>query len=475
MVKFVPEADSVAGRFLKRLGKLLGLRSETVYSRAIILLTLMLFVVVGVSVSLVWQVVFSKFEAEDELELRATAERLKLSLEGNPLSTLPENLAKTSLLLGQKVYWQATSEKSSESRERILLQKTADGSRIAIFSLGDADGMPHGEVVVTGRRSFNQAGEVAARIFVVVVAVVGGVMLLLMLFVVDRTVLARIQLLADKVENEKRSERLPVRLDVPGDDEIAQLATSMEDLARLVQNTEREYRTSEILAAKKLEESQHQLALLSARLVHLQDQERRRIARELHDSTAQSLSALEMNMSVLQSLGGNAKARQLAEEAGALCRQVCQELRNISYLLHPPLLEEEGLPFAIRWFADGFTKRNNIPVILDFPDDFPRLDDEIETAFFRIVQESFRNIYRHSGANKAWVTLRTDEHEVFLEVRDNGKGLPEGFSLARSAGVGLAGTHERMKQLGGTFKVTSSEYGVSVQCRLQSESLKSPL
>ena len=147
-----------------------------------------------------------------------------------------------------------------------------------------------------------------------------------------------------------------------------------------------------------------------------------------------------------------------------LCRQVCQELRNISYLLHPPLLEEEGLPFAIRWFADGFTKRNNIPVTLDFSEDFPRFDLEIETAIFRIVQEAFRNIYRHSGAERAWVILQADEQEITLEIRDNGRGLPEGFSLVRSAGVGLAGTHERMKQLGGTFDVASSEYGVSIRC-----------
>lgn len=464
MVRFVPEADSLAGRFLKRLGKLFGLRSETVYSRAIILLALMLFVVVGVSVSLVWRVVFSQFEAEDEVELLATAERLKTSLAFFPVSAIPEELKRASLLLGQRISLRTPSNQHAEEKEKISLQSSEGGAKVAVFVPRGLDGFLPGEVIVSGRSSFGRAGETAARIFVVAVAVVGGVMLLLMLVVVDRTVLARIQLLADKVENEKRSERLPVRLDVPGDDEIAQLATNMEELARLVQTTEREYRASEILAAKKLEASQQQLALLSARLVHLQDQERRRIARELHDSTAQSLSALEMNMSVLQSRGGDEKTRRLAEEAAMLCRQVCQELRNISYLLHPPLLEEEGLPFAIRWFADGFTKRNNIPVTLNFSEDFPRLDLEIETAIFRIVQEAFRNIYRHSGAERAWVILQADEQEITLEIRDNGRGLPEGFSLVRSAGVGLAGTHERMKQLGGTFDVASSEYGVSIRC-----------
>jgi signal transduction histidine kinase len=201
--------------------------------------------------------------------------------------------------------------------------------------------------------------------------------------------------------------------------------------------------------------------------MNLQDDERRRIARDLHDSTAQNLSALEMNMSVIASLASDDKTRKVADETAAISRQVCQELRNISYLLHPPLLEEEGLAFAIRWFADGFTKRNNIPVFLDLPDDFPRLAEDKETALFRIVQEALSNIYRHAGATKAWITLQRGENgEILLEVRDNGEGLPEGFSFSKSVGVGLAGMRERMKQLGGTLELDSSPYGVSVKCRL---------
>jgi signal transduction histidine kinase len=174
-----------------------------------------------------------------------------------------------------------------------------------------------------------------------------------------------------------------------------------------------------------------------------------------------------MNTSLLESMATDEKTRKLAAETAAISRQVCQELRNISYLLHPPLLEEEGLIFAIRWFSDGFTKRNSIPVFLDLPEDFPRLGAEEETALFRIVQEALSNIYRHAGATKAWITLwRDDEGMVALEIRDNGEGLPEGFSLAQSSGVGLAGMRERMKQLGGTLEVDSSPYGVSVKCRL---------
>ena len=123
--------------------------------------------------------------------------------------------------------------------------------------------------------------------------------------------------------------------------------------------------------------------------------------------------------------------------------------------------------FAIRWFADGFTKRNDIPVFLLLPDDFPRLKTDEETALFRIVQEALGNIYRHAGATKAWIALRHDDDGfVGLEIRDNGEGLPEGFSFSKSVGVGLAGMRERMKQLGGFLEVDSSPYGVSVKCRL---------
>jgi signal transduction histidine kinase len=207
--------------------------------------------------------------------------------------------------------------------------------------------------------------------------------------------------------------------------------------------------------------------------MHLQDEERRRIARDLHDSTAQALSALEMNTSLLETSAADEKSKRIAGETRAISRQVCQELRNISYLLHPPLLEEKGLSFAIRWFADGFTKRNNIPVFIDLPEDFPRLPADEETALFRIVQEALGNIYRHAGATKAWITLRkTEDGAVCLEIRDNGEGLPDGFSFDTSVGVGLAGMRERMRLLGGTLELDSSPYGVLVKCRLGTEDEK---
>jgi signal transduction histidine kinase len=224
--------------------------------------------------------------------------------------------------------------------------------------------------------------------------------------------------------------------------------------------------TSEVTAQRRLQDSQKQLANLSARLMTLQDEERRRLARELHDSTAQSLAALEINMSALEKTADPAEAKRLAAESGEISRQVVDELRTISYLLHPPLLDEAGLPFAIRWLADGYTKRNNIPVFVDIPEKFPRLSPETETALFRVVQESLSNIYRHAGATKAWITLGGENGDMHLEVRDNGEGLPPNFSFERSGGVGLAGMRERMRELGGTLEVESSDYGVAVKCRL---------
>lgn len=578
MITLVPRADSLAGRILKWMGRMLGLRSETVYSRAILLLALLLFVVVGMSVVLVWHAVFQQFDNEDEADLMAAAERVSLHLKANPPEEINRDMARISALLGRRVSLEAGGGHGEKEDGGISLRVSPDGFKSAVFAVAGRGGEFPGTVVVGGKGPFYKAGELAARIFVASMAVAGGVMLILMLIVVDRTVLSRIQLLAGKVEGEKRSERLPVRLDVPGNDEIAQLAESIEELARLVQAGEHEYRSvvedqtdsicrfdaawrigvfnrafedlcetkpvsghavlpeclgsaawktiagafrglapekpvaafthivqkgdalavwyrstlranfdaegrpaggqwiatdvsTEVAAQSELQESRSQLGELSARLMNLQDDERRRIARDLHDSTAQSLSALEMNMSVLESLSDAKKMRQIASETRAISRQVCRELRNISYLLHPPLLEEEGLAFAIRWFADGFTKRNEIPVTLDLQEDFPRLKPEEETALFRIVQEALGNIYRHAGADKAWITLRHDgTGGTVLEIRDNGRGLPEGFSFNKSAGVGLGGMRERMKQLGGTLNVDSSPYGVAVKCRLGGDS-----
>lgn len=571
MIPFVPRAESASGRALHRIGRLLGMRTETVYSRSILLLALMQFIVLGLAVVLVWLAVTAQFRRADEQELLSVAERVGEFLRAQ--SGIPADVlvARASALTGHRVYLRDLRGEEGATGG-VELVRTHGGSAQAVFPL-TAGGGRNREVVIAGAASFYETGLLAARTFVVGLALAGGLMLLVMLFVVDRTIVGRIELLADKVEHEKDSERLPVKLDYPGDDELAMLARSIEELALLVQQAEREYRhvvedqtesicrfdvagrvtfsnkafealcsmppagkrpllascldpgvrsvleqalagltpgepitqlthagpgdrwyrstirasfdddgnragaqwiagdvTSEVAAQRRLQDSQRQLANLSARLMTLQDEERRRLARELHDSTAQSLAALEINMSALETTADAAEAKRLAAESGAISRQVCDELRNISYLLHPPLLEEAGLVFAIRWFADGFTKRNGMRIAVDVPDDFPRLRFDLETALFRIVQESLSNIYRHAGATKAWISLqRGPAGDVSLEVRDNGEGLPDDFSLSRSSGVGLAGMRERMRELGGTLEVASSDYGVSVKCSLPTE------
>jgi signal transduction histidine kinase len=222
--------------------------------------------------------------------------------------------------------------------------------------------------------------------------------------------------------------------------------------------------TAQVETQQKLQESEHQLRLLSSRLLKLRDDERRKIARELHDSTAQSLSALEMNMSLLEPVVGDKHMQRIVAETRQIARDCCLELRNISYLLHPPLLDEVGLSFALQWFVDGFEKRSAISVTLDVAEDFPRLNPEFETTIFRIVQEAMSNIYRHSSATHAWISLGIASGEITLELRDNGRGFPDADGATE--GVGFAGMRERLAGLEGKLTIQSSPYGVSVNVRL---------
>jgi len=241
VIKFVPEADSVSGRALRRLGRVVGLRSETVYSRAILLLTLMLFALGGIVVSALWFGLFRQFDLADEQEARTTARNVQQFFDEHSPSGRPteQDLSDAAKLLGRRITLrESDAEGGTGGQEEITIRRRAGGVVEASFALTSGNGV----IVVAGARPFYETGVVVARLVLAGLAVGGGIALLLVLFVVDRTVLGRIQLLADKVENEKKSERLPVALDVPGDDEIAQLANSIEELARLVQAAEREYR-----------------------------------------------------------------------------------------------------------------------------------------------------------------------------------------------------------------------------------------
>ncbi|MBE2203906.1 MAG: hypothetical protein IAE94_06190 [Chthoniobacterales bacterium] len=453
-------------------------------------------------------------------------------------------------------------------RNEFFVQSTGNNEIVGHILIRGINGSPIGQVQITQSRPLYIEGLQAVQIFLTILTLASGTLFLVMWFLLDRTILNRIRDLTRKVEREK--DKLPIRLDFQGSDELATLALRIEDLALQLERAHWNYRavvedqneiicrftpgfaitfsngifqktfphdektvsflkeclppatlellvkkfgeltpgktigtflhqildpasaslwlrstlranfladgtcaggqwvaadiTPQIQAQQRLQDSERQLRALSSRLLRLQDEERRKIARELHDSTAQSLSALEMNMSLLDQAQGVVTQQRLVAETRQIARDCCLELRTISYLLHPPLLDEVGLRFAIEWFADGFAKRTSIAVTPLIPEDFPRLEPGEETALFRIIQEAMSNIYRHSGASRAWITLDRRGAAVRLEIRDNGSGFPEGdiTKVGTSGGVGLAGMRERLAELGGQLEIHSSPYGVSI-------------
>ncbi len=225
----------------------------------------------------------------------------------------------------------------------------------------------------------------------------------------------------------------------------------------------------DITERKRAEES---LRLLSGQLLHLQDQERRRIARELHDSAGQILAALGMNLSLVGSENGNIapRAAKAIQESVGLVQELSRELRTISHLLHPPLLDEVGLASGLRSYLEGFTERSKIRVDLELPEDLGRLQQDLETAIFRIVQECLTNIHRHSGSPVARIRISRSDSQVSLEVEDRGKGIPsekrEALDSGGTPGVGIRGMRERLRQLGGTLEINSSGRGTVVVARL---------
>jgi signal transduction histidine kinase len=199
----------------------------------------------------------------------------------------------------------------------------------------------------------------------------------------------------------------------------------------------------------------------------MQDEERRRIARELHDSAGQITVALDLNLASIlaEAKSLSPKAEKACREASELAQQLSGELRTISHLLHPPLLDEAGLPSAVTWLVDGFAERSKISVKLDLGPDLGRFSPEVETALFRVVQECLTNIHRHSESRAATVHIARDADEVKVEVRDQGKGMPSGSNGSRgrgSMGVGIQGMRERITQLGGRFEIHSGKNGTAV-------------
>jgi signal transduction histidine kinase len=217
-------------------------------------------------------------------------------------------------------------------------------------------------------------------------------------------------------------------------------------------------------AERAVTESERSLRNLTGRLLQLQDEERRRFSRELHDSLGQYLAAVKMNLDMF---ANSQPADKLLSEAIHLLDQSIAETRTISHLLHPPLLDEAGFSSAAKWYLDGFSQRSGIAVKADLPDDVGRLPKAIELGLFRVLQESLTNIHRHSGSSKAEVVLRLSPDTVVLEVRDYGKGIaPELLrnfqTRGTNSGVGLAGMRERLRELGGQLNIQSRRPGTLI-------------
>jgi two-component system, NarL family, sensor kinase len=222
--------------------------------------------------------------------------------------------------------------------------------------------------------------------------------------------------------------------------------------------------------------AEHDLRLLSAELMRSQDEERRRIGRDLHDSTGQTLAALELGLAQLMHDTSSAAAdrRKLLEHCADLATQCSTEIRTASYLLHPPLLDELGLLSALRWLADGFRQRSAIEVRLDLPQTMERLPRDNELCLFRVAQEALTNVHRHAASPWVIIRLKAQSNSVMLEIEDAGRGMlhtgdSETSAGTPSLGVGLAGMRERIRQIGGTLSVESTGSGTRVRSTLYIE------
>lgn len=225
---------------------------------------------------------------------------------------------------------------------------------------------------------------------------------------------------------------------------------------------------------RKLQDSEKSLRQLSLHLLRTQDEERRRIGRELHDSLGQYLSMLKMKLDLLATGTDSLRTNDAADlkQCAQLTDDAVKEVRTISYLLYPPMLEEMGLKSAIPWYLEGFMKRSGISITFEVPPDFIRPPSEIELALFRILQESLTNVHRHSGSKTAGVRLQMNDGEIVLEVSDKGKGMntldfeESGQDCMGTLGVGLRGMIERMRQLEGRLELSSSAEGTTVTARV---------
>jgi signal transduction histidine kinase len=240
---------------------------------------------------------------------------------------------------------------------------------------------------------------------------------------------------------------------------VALLAINFYDLSR------------ELRERKQAEEAVQQL---SGRIMRIQDEERRRVARELHDSIGQVFALLKVNLEMIMRTPGSTdspQVRELIAESKKALDAGLSGARTLSHLLHPPLLDEMGFSSAARWLVDGFSKRSKVQVTLEIPEDLPRMPQDVELALFRILQEALTNIHKHSASPNVDITVKTDPRFVSIRIRDHGKGIPEEILEAfkrRQAGlgVGLAGMRERVRDLGGRLELKSDGHGASVEASI---------
>jgi signal transduction histidine kinase len=220
------------------------------------------------------------------------------------------------------------------------------------------------------------------------------------------------------------------------------------------------------------ERAEEELRNLSVRLMQVQDEERRRIARDLHDSAGQSLAAIKMSLASLRAIGDAVpNFQQFVDDLDALSDEALREIRTTSYLLHPPLLDEAGFASAAQWFVEGFSKRSGIHVQFGVSDDIGRLSGNVDLVLFRVLQEALTNVHRHSRCSAVGIGLTLEAREIVLQVSDNGRGFSEerlqSFRESKgNAGVGLAGMRERVRELGGRLEIQSDSSGTRLQARV---------
>jgi signal transduction histidine kinase len=315
-------------------------------------------------------------------------------------------------------------------------------------------------------------------IIVIIVLLTSLLAALLISRMSQRVVAEPIVHLAETARAVSRDQNYSVRVAPGGNkDEVGTLIAAFNEMLGQIQQRDSALQQAHDLVEGRVKDrtadlkaAEDRLRMLSTRLLQLQDEERRNIARELHDSTGQVLAALGMNLATvhLESRKMSPAAEAAVSESIELVQTTLKELRTISYLLHPPLLDEAGLQSALRWFVQGFSERSKIRVDLDISPNIGRPSRELETAIFRIIQEALTNIHRHSGSPIASIRLSRDVRSIKVEIRDQGKGLDLKASRPASLGIGIQGMQERARQLGGRLDIQSSPTGTTITAILPS-------